>query len=122
MRRAFGTWQTRWRRSALVHAKQRARVRFATLNHFFSRWIRLLEMKADMRRAVVRKRVTHDLFLDWYWDTFGEEFTRLIQYGSHLSPNGSGKRDIVVVDDPDVELFHTPCTHRQDVLESAQAA
>ena len=35
MRRAFGTWQTRWRRSALVHAKQRARVRFATLNHFF---------------------------------------------------------------------------------------
>ena len=115
MRRAFGTWQTRWRRSALVHAKQRARVRFATLNHFFSRWIRLLEMKADMRRAVVRKRVTHDLFLDWYWDTFGEEFTRLIQYGSHLSPNGSGKRDIVVVDDPDVELFHTP-VHTPDKM------
>ena len=108
MRRAFGMWRTHWRRSALVQVKQRASVRFATLNHFFSRWVRLMEMKADMQRMVVRKRVTHNLFLDWYWDTFGEEFTRLIQYGSTSSPNGNGKREVVVVDDPDVELFHTP--------------
>lgn len=81
MRRAFTIWRSSWRHISRYLHEHRAKHKFILLNRYFDRWCHAVELRHNMERAIVSKRVTHNLFLDWYWDTFGEEFTRLIESG-----------------------------------------
>ena len=77
VRRLFVKWKML---SQAEHEEDKKRIishRFTVLNRAFIRWKVVLRMKEDMKRMITTKRVTNNLFLDWHWSVYGEEFTRL---------------------------------------------
>ena len=113
LRRSFAIWRGMWRAQMVALVKMRASHQFATRNHYFTRWRNAIRQREEMQRMVVSKRVTHNLFLDWYWETFGEQFTRLIE-----GNDTDEYQTLVRVDDPEVELFHTPLRTPEKVFWS----
>lgn len=99
-RRCWVLWRNAWRRSSAEFKELVTKIRFAQLNRYFAKWKSVIRTKERLRQSVTAKRVVHDTFLDWYWDTFGAEFEEWIQNASrqfHVTP-----------DSPAAEAFHTP--------------
>ena len=77
-RRLLVQWRMLTRKEIEADNNRIVRHRFIVLNRAFLRWKCALQMKEDMKRMVTAKRVTNNLFLDWHWSVFGEEFTALL--------------------------------------------
>ena len=99
-RECFALWRRTWRKNSLQAKEHVTKLRFALLNRYFMKWKGVIQMKERLRQSVTSKRVVHDTFLDWYWDTFGAEFEKLI--------HGVGRQIQPGLDSPALDVFHTP--------------
>jgi hypothetical protein len=77
VRRLFVNWKMLSQAEREEDKRRIMSYRFTVLNRAFIRWKVVLRMKEDMKRMITTKRVTNNLFLDWHWSVYGEEFTRI---------------------------------------------